>query len=463
MRSHRLAAPLVAPVLALGVGLAAGLLLAPVVAQAQAPTPANVSRLEQQRDRNPTAVPTLRSLGIAYYKAGRYADARQVLQRARELGPRDGVVALYLGMAAERQGDLSTARAAYTSYLSVGRTSRARAVLRKRLAALTQQEVRAAAKQALLAEQQVGTQAGDARTVAVLPLRFSGTDSTLVPLERGMAELLVSDLSRSPELTIVERERMQALLDEMALSRQQAAATGTSVRAGRLMRAGRVVSGQITQLPSRRLSVNAAVVDVPTTRAVGTAQGDDGLDALFALEKRIAFQLFDALGVTLTQQQRALVEERPTRSLAAFLAYSNGLAAEDRGDFAGAARLYGEAVRLDPTFRVAIERQQRAEAAQEGQQVTTERLESTLAGTLEGTIAFGENPLAGTMVGILNGLNPSIAVQMEGGTATATPPSNRDPSSSAAGTDTPAPGGNGRIVIIIRQPTNSAPLGGRQP
>ena len=452
MRSHRLLAPSVASLL-LGVGLAM-----PAVARAQAPTPANIPRLEQQRDKSPSAVPTLRSLGIAYYKAGRYADARTTLEKARELAPRDGVVALYLGMAAEQQGDFATARSAYTSYLTVGRTSRARSQLRQRLAALSQQEIRATAKQALLAEQTLGTQQGDARTVAVLPLRFSGADSTLLPLERGMAELLVNDLSRSSQLTIVERERMQALLDEIALSRQQAATDpATSLRAGRLMRAGRIVSGQITQLPERRLSVNAAVVDVPTTQSVGTAQGDDQLDALFALEKKVALQLFTALGVTLTPQELAAVEERPTRSVAAFVAYSNGLAAEDRGDLEGASAFYANAVQLDPSFKLAIDRQQKVENARAGQNVTPRSLEATLAGTIEGSVALGFNPLDGTIQGLINDLNPSIAVQMQGGTTTTTPPSNRDPASSAAGTDNGPRSNNGRIIIIIQQPGTQAP------
>ena len=455
MRSHRIARPLVA----LAAGLAAGLAL-PAAARAQAPTPANIPRLEQQRDRSPAAVPTLRTLGIAYYKAGRFADARTTLQKARELAPNDGVVALYLGMSAEQLGDLAAARSAYTSYLTVGRTSRARRQLRQRLAALSQQEVRAAAKQALLDEATLGAQAGDARTVAVLPLRVLGADSSLIPLERGMAELLVTDLSRSAQLTIVERERMQALLDEIALSRQQANADpATSLRAGRLMRAGRIVSGQITQLPERRLSVNAAVVDVPTSQAVGGAQSDDQLDALFALEKKIAMQLFTALGVTLTPQELAAVEERPTRSVAAFVAYSNGLAAEDRGDLEAASRYYANAIALDPSFRLAIDRAARVEDARAGESVTPRSLEATLAGTVEGGIAFGFNPLDATIQGIINDLNPSVAVQMQGGTTTTTPPSNRDPSSTTG--DGPRSANTGRIVIIIQQPGTQAPAGAR--
>ena len=129
MRSHRTAVPLLLAALAASLAL-------PAPAGAQAPVPANIPRLERQRDRSPAAVPTLRALGIAYYKAGRFADARTQLERARALAPNDGVVALYLGMAAEQQGDLAAARSAYTSYLTVGRTSRARRQLRARLAAL---------------------------------------------------------------------------------------------------------------------------------------------------------------------------------------------------------------------------------------------------------------------------------------------------------------------------------------
>jgi len=81
------------------------------------------------------------------------------------------------------------------------------------VAALNRRQLADDARQAIERERTLGAVAGPPTTVAVLPLRFSGSDSSLRPLERGFAELLTTDLSRSSKLTGVERARIQTLLD----------------------------------------------------------------------------------------------------------------------------------------------------------------------------------------------------------------------------------------------------------
>ena len=81
-----------------------------------------IAKLESARDRRPQNVAALRALGVAYFKAKRYADARTVLDQARRLDQRDGVSALYAGLSSEALGDLTHAKAAYNAYLIVGRT-----------------------------------------------------------------------------------------------------------------------------------------------------------------------------------------------------------------------------------------------------------------------------------------------------------------------------------------------------
>ena len=224
------------------------------------------------------------------------------------------------------------------------------------MAALTRRQLTDDARQAIQQERTLGAVPGPPTTVAVLPLRFSGSDSSLRPLERGFAELLTTDLSRSSKLTVVERARIQTLLDELALQQSGRTDASTNVRAGRLLRAGRVVQGSIFQVGESQLRVDAAVLDVPTTEVRGTARGEDEIDRLFDLEKRIALGLFDQLGVTLTVAERNAIEQRPTRSLAAFLAYSRGLTAEDDGRFEDASRFYRDAIRIDPGFGAALQR-----------------------------------------------------------------------------------------------------------
>jgi TolB-like protein len=422
-----------------------------------------IARLERARAARPNEAAVARSLGIAYYKAGRYSDARAQLNRASLLDPRDGTAALYLGLTAEKQNDIAAARAAYQRYVQHGRTSRVRRQLEARLAALTRQELQLAAKSAVAAEQQLSSRPPSPRVVAVMPLRFVGSDPTLQPLERGLAELIVTDLSMSRQLTVVERARLQALLDEIKLQQAGITDSASNVRAGRMMQAGRIVSGQILQ-SERRLRVDAAIVNTQTAGVTGGAKSENTLEQLFAIEKSIVLQLFDSLGVRLTTAERNAIEQRPTRSLQAFLAYSRGLSLEDQGRFSEASRSYREAVRLDPSFHQAQQKSIQASNAAQGQQMSTTTVEAALAGTAEGRVAeqaaegqtggdrSGAESTASAAADALNSSTAGVATAAAGAGSTVTrtiaPP--RDPVAAGSGAEQTT--SNALVVVIIRLP-----------
>ena len=414
----------------------------------------SIAHLEEAQRAEPGSFAVNRELGVSYYKAGRHAEARLALETAARLDPQDGTTALYLGLSAEELGDLAAAKRAYSTYLAVGRISRVRMQLQSRLAALTRRELAADAKRAVEQEQTLASDAGSPTTVAVMPLRFSGSDSSLRPLERGLAELLTADLARSSQLTVLERARIQAVLDELALQQSGQTDSATNVRAGRLLRAGRLVQGSILQLDSSQLRVDAAVVDVPTTEVRGVAQGADQLEELFALEKRIALDLFDRLGVTLTVAERNAVEQRPTRSLAAFLAYSRGLAAEDDGRYDDASRFYRDAARIDPGFGAASERDRQARSLLTATRQSTRAIELGLerGGEMRQNGSNGRgNAVSDAARAAADDVNPSSA-----GSATAPGrsgergPPEKDPASAATKTD--KPGKSGRVTIVITRP-----------
>src|SRR3954462_15459680 len=73
----------------------------------------SVTRLESQQRSTPQSATVNRSLGIAYYKADRFPEARTALETAQKLDPKDGMTSLYLGLTAEAMNDLPAARAAY--------------------------------------------------------------------------------------------------------------------------------------------------------------------------------------------------------------------------------------------------------------------------------------------------------------------------------------------------------------
>lgn len=419
-----------------------------------------ISRLQRARAARPNDAKVVRALGLAFYKNQRYDSARVYLSRATRLDPRDGTAALYLGLAAERQNDFAAAKTAYRTYQQYGRTSRVRRQLEARLAALTRLELQMAAKNAVAQEQRLATQQGSPRTVAVMPLRFVGRDSTLRPLERGLAELITIDLARSSQLTVVERVRIQALLDELSLQASGATDSVTNVRAGKIIQAGRIVSGQILQ-DEQRLRVDAAIVNTTTSGLAGGAASENTIEQLFTIQKAIVLQLFDSLGVRLTTAERNAIEQRPTRSMQAFLAYSRGLEYLDQGRYNDAARVFGEAARIDPSFSMATQKSVESQAAAQGAQLTVVTLEANLAGTAEGAAADrsaqGNVPGAGAAENsarnVAEGLNPSQAGNATGsaGAGTVTRP-DKDPLSAATGQETRT--SSARVTLVVRLPNN---------
>jgi tetratricopeptide (TPR) repeat protein len=409
----------------------------------------SIARLEEAQRAEPGSFAVNRSLGIGYYKAGRYGEANDALRTAAEHNPADGTTALYLGLVSEELGDLAAAKRAYSTYLTVGRTSRVRMQLQSHLAALTRRELAEEAKRAVANERALATVPGSPTTVAVLPLRYTGTDSSLRPLERGLAELLTTDLARSKRLTVLERARIQAVLDELALQRSGSTDSATNVRAGRLLRAGRLVQGSIFQLDSAQLRVDAAVVDVGTMQVNGVAQGSDQIEQLFALEKRIALALFDELGVQLTVAELNAIEQRPTRSLAAFLAYSRGLTAEDEGRYDDASRFYRDASHLDPSFRAALERNRAARALVTADRISTRTIELGLDGSAEGSgVASSRgrgHDVSDAVHAAAEDLNPSSAASATApGRSGEHAPPRKDPASAAADTDKPGRSGRNK-------------------
>ncbi len=421
-----------------------------------------ISRLEAARSANPANVAALRALGVAYFKAERFAEARSVLDQARTLDPRDGVSALYAGLSAEKTGDFTAAKAAYNAYLEHGRSRRARADIQARLVALAREETLAAARAAVANEAVLSQTPGDRRTIAVPPFRFSGPDAEiLAPLERGFAELMITDLSRSSQLTVLERDRMQAIADEIRLGESDRADASTAVRAGKLLQAGRLVNGSMVQL-GNQLTVQSNVIDVATSQLTEPVQATNDLDNFFVLQKQLVIRVFEQLGVTLTPAERQLVDREATTNLNAFLAYSRGLLASDDGRFEDAARYFNEARVLDPGFGAAGARFQAAQTAAVGAQVSSANIESGLTGVESQTVTSAErgqlpaSSSGNTLTAVAQNVNPPTVTPTantttsSGGEAAPTAPV-RDATTSTTGTDQPV-ARTGTVTIIVRRP-----------
>lgn len=350
-----------APMLAIG-----GSLLGACAGRAPqpAPSPENLPALEASAQQNPRDAGIITRLGIAYYEAKRYERARDVLLSALTITPQNYAGQIYLGLTYEELARYDLAREAYTKAAAQTRDAKQRSEVEDRLVLLTRKELRQSAKEAIAQEATLSSQPPTPNSVAVFPFRYLGSNEDLRPLGRGLTHLMITDLSKLDRLTLLERERVQALVDELALNESGRVDAATGARSGRMLHAARVVQGSIQDIPGKTsLRLDASVVDATNAAVVATGTGSDQLQQLFALEKLVLFRLLDQMGVAITPAERRALSERPTADLQAFLAFSRGLEAEDRGDYAGAEASFSAALARDPNFRAAKVKQAASQRA----------------------------------------------------------------------------------------------------
>jgi tetratricopeptide (TPR) repeat protein len=416
-------------------------------------TPQDVPALESQSQRNPTDPELMTRLGVAYYEARSYDRARDVLQSSLALDKSNYSTLVYLGLTYEELGQLDSARASYNKASAFTNSQDQRNQISNHLALLTRKELHQAARTALAQEAALSQQAPTENAIAVLPVRYLGSDSALQPLERGVTHLMISDFSKVGRLRLLEREQVQALVDEMKLSDEGRTDPATGARSGRLLRAERVVQGSLQDIPSNgQLKLDADVVNTETAGVQASGTASDKLQQLFDIEKQVVMQLLQRLDITLSPAEQRALSERPTADLQAFLAFSRGLDAEDRGDYKAAEAAYNQAVSRDPNFRAAKER--RDEMIQV----------SSAAGLPPQQFAGLELPGGGTVPGLgseATTLETALTVTVPStggglinriGPISTPPPANRPSLPEASGTDVPGGGLFGIITIIVTRP-----------
>jgi len=332
-------------------------------ARAPRPTavsPADIPALIARTQQEPTNADVRFRLAAALAAAERYDTAIVVARAGELLAPDNALGPLIIGGSQEHAGRYDLAIATYRDFANAHPGARGVAALRARAELALRAGAEQTARQALARETELAQQPPEPATLAVLPLVIAG-DSSFQPLSRGLAELLTTDLALIRTLRLLERLQIGAVLDELKLAESQRVDPVTAARVGRLLRAERLVQGVGTIATNQPVRLAATVVSgAGVVRPVGQVTGP--FKGLLDLEKQLVFNLSDQLGIRLTEAERQRILAQGTKSLAAFLAYSRGLDAMDRGDYAAAARNFGEAVRADPGFQAAQQGQEAAVA-----------------------------------------------------------------------------------------------------
>src|SRR6059058_725266 len=123
------------------------------------------------------------------------------------------------------------------------------------------------------------------------------------------------------------------------------------------LRVSNILEGSV-QKAGDRVHINVQLIQAETDAHLWAQSYDRQLIDIFAVEAEVAKQIADALSTTLSPQEKARVETKPTANPDAYVLYLRGREYQTRPDnflqdFRSAAHFYEQAIVLDPNFALA--------------------------------------------------------------------------------------------------------------
>ncbi len=292
----------------------------------------------------------LKLLGIGLYNKKYDGEAVACFERSVSANPEDDQAVYYLASSYEAIVEYSKAIQYYRRYNELTVFGEYKSIVNARIKILYRQQMQIEAKQALLEESQLDVAALPANTLAVLYFENKGGMRNLDPLQKGIADMMITDFSKVRSVRVVERLRLQKLVEEMNFGESGLVDERTAPRLGKLLGASRLVKGSFFDLTSEKLRIDALVAQTRSGQLEDVTDVSGDLKEFFRLEKDLVFKILRELKITISDKERGDILELPTENFFAFLHYSQGMDYEDKGMYAEAIQSYTSAVQADPNY-----------------------------------------------------------------------------------------------------------------
>ncbi|MFN0157646.1 MAG: CsgG/HfaB family protein [Bacteroidota bacterium] len=191
------------------------------------------------------------------------------------------------------------------------------------------------------------------QTIAILDFMNRSVDDKekFDPMEKGFSELMINQLQGTVKLKVVERERIQWILEEIGLENEPGKFDPASaVRVGKQLGVHTVLLGSFIKLKDQ-IKLLARLVKVETSEILATEEATGDADDFFELTEKLGVKVAGKINVAVTRED--LSQGTETKSLDAMMSYSEGLVLLEKGNYKLAYDKFLEAVEKDPAYEKA--------------------------------------------------------------------------------------------------------------
>ncbi len=191
-------------------------------------------------------------------------------------------------------------------------------------------------------------------SIAVLYFSNNTGLAQLDLLQKGICVMLMTDLAKIKGFQVLERAKLQALIEELKLSVSGIVEPETASRLGYLLGAEHLVGGDILKEEMSRFRLQSDLVNVSSEEVYSSPETEGQLlDDIFRMEKDLLFKVVKALDLKLTQEEEDALRQPLTTDLEALLYLFEGIEYSDQGQYDKARKSYENALLEDPDFWLA--------------------------------------------------------------------------------------------------------------
>ncbi|MCX6831228.1 MAG: hypothetical protein NT028_03725 [candidate division Zixibacteria bacterium] len=179
----------------------------------------------------------------------------------------------------------------------------------------------------------------------------------------GIAAMLRYDLESSGAVYSPSREHFNYLLDELKLSQTELADKDQKLQVGKVIGAQNFIFGTFFNMSGNKFRIDARVIETETTLPKKQFTIEGKASDIGKLTVDLTKQILAYFSVEAEAIKKAGANI-PNVNLAALNEYSRGVAYEEKGQMDLAKKAYAQAIKISPSFALAIDRQQRVELEQ---------------------------------------------------------------------------------------------------
>jgi serine/threonine-protein kinase len=185
------------------------------------------------------------------------------------------------------------------------------------------------------------------KSIAVLPFDNLSSDKENAFFAQGIQDEIITTLSKISGLRVISRTS----------TAHYNSAPENLPEIARDLHVSHILEGSV-QKAGDRVHINVQLIQADTDAHLWAQSYDRQLIDIFAVEAEVAKRIADALSATLSPQEKARVETKPTENADAYVLYLRARQYQTRPDnflqdFRSAAELYQQAIAIDPNFALA--------------------------------------------------------------------------------------------------------------